>query len=79
MASNLTPREVCFFVNGRQRGSAHEVRLQLTKTSKGWEQRVVPATETTAPLRVDYVCDQTRREIYEWLSCDLERGWALVD
>jgi hypothetical protein len=71
--SNLTQaQEIAFFVTGASRLSKDVVTLKITKVPEGWSQRLVSIVDnnTDHSLRVDYVSNETRNDLYKWFSSD---------
>lgn len=68
-----------FFVTGRARNyGAKNVLLRLSKTERGWTQRVLTRDDysgkCTVPLNVDYVSNEHPADLAQWLSLDVKDG-----
>lgn len=76
--SNLIPDD--FYVVGRRKKhSPHNTILKLTRTPRGWNQRVTEPALDDPALNVEYVSRETRQEIAGWMVCDFNTRFRLFD
>lgn len=76
--SNLIPDD--FYVVGRRmKQNPHNTILKLTRTPRGWSQRVTEPVLDDPALNVEYVSRETRQEIAGWMVCDFNTRFRLFD
>ena len=49
-----------------------EAQCELTKTKKGWEQRIVPHSYDTSQYNVDYVSYEKVKDLHQWWAIDFK-------
>ena len=78
MTTNLTQaHEIAFYVSGIVKRTSTPVIVKVRRNQNGWSQRIVSDEHNErirhAPLNVDYVSGETRKELNdEWFPCDFK-------
>lgn len=77
MANQYTNLMEDFYVIGKTRPQRSKPSfgvacLHFTPTVNGWKQRpIAPSTEMAMDcMKADYVCNESRNEIINWIDCD---------
>jgi len=64
-----------FFVTGLARNREFgALCIHFKQTENGWTQRPISPSNALAMdcLRADYVCNETQRDLMDWIECDFE-------
>lgn len=77
---NLIPNESFYVVGRRKKNSNRHTILSFVKTRNGWKQRVVDMDhDDDKELNVDYISNETRHNIQEWMVCDFRTRFRMFD